>query len=132
MNRIRTVLAAATVAVCTGVAGTPALASSTDMRPFCTAVTRWGLSPAVRELQIAVRQGDKLAMAHAFRDWTDETRAMAEALPPDAPSRVEQGFANLSEAIDTLAEGRTVSKRLLKTYRQSRGAVLRYFRATCT
>jgi ribosomal protein S20 len=113
----------------------PALAATGSTQAqrarFCAAVSQWGLSPAVRQLQDAVQEGDKRALQAAFKSWSDETQAMVDALPSDAPKPAKRGFVNLNKAIQSLARGRSGSKAQLKVYRKSRGPVLAYYGRTC-
>jgi hypothetical protein len=131
METLRTAALALVLAVV--IPAGPAIATSpAQTARFCAAVSRWGLSPAVRELQLALQGGDKKDLVEAFRSWTDETQAMVDALPASAPPAARRGFGNLNEAIAGLAKGKRATKRQLRAYRQSRGPVLIYYRQTCS
>lgn len=131
MNRLRALALALVLAL--AIPAGPAVATTpVQTARFCSAVTQWGLSPAVKELQLAIQSGNKRALAKAFRNWADETQAMVDALPSTAPEPARRGFENLNKAITSLGNGKSVSKRQLKAYRKSRGPVLIYYRQTCT
>lgn len=126
---IPAVIVATALVLPVGPAGAAPGSTQAQRARFCAAVSQWGLSPAVRQLQDAVQQGDKRALRQAFRSWSDETQAMVDALPPDAPKPAKRGFGNLNQAIQSL--GRSGSKMQLRVYRKSRGPVLAYYGRTC-
>ena len=133
MKNTRTFAAMVAAALVLTAGPVVAATSSTQAQTarFCAAVSQWGLSPAVRQLQLAVQEGDKQALKEAFNAWSDETQAMVDAVPPGAPKSAKRGFAKLNEAIQGLAQGRSGSKAQLKAYRKARGPVLAYYGRTC-
>lgn|GEM_PF-5220290 len=102
--------------------------SQTD---FCTAATQWAQSPAAAEAQIAAQSGDAKALVAAYQAWAAPTAAMVEAVPTDAPAKVQQAFSDLNESVQAIAEEGAQTQKQANAYGRAQGTVLDYYSQQC-
>ena len=109
----------------------PATDTSDPATDFCTAATQWAQSPAAAEAQIAAQSGDAEALVAAYQAWAAPTEAMVQAVPADAPPKVEQAFSDLSESVQAIAEEGGQTQKQANAYGRAQGTVLDYYSQQC-
>lgn len=119
----------------------PATSGATPLSPtadapdaptdFCTAANQWAQSPAAAEAQIAAQSGDAEALVAAYQAWAAPTEAMAKAVPADAPPKVQQAFADLTESVQAIAEEGGQTQKQANAYGRAQGTVLDYYSQQC-
>lgn len=119
-----------------GQSSPPAPAASSNIpvsgqAAFCAAALQWAQSPAAAQAQSAAQSGDVAGLVAAYKSWAEPTQAMVDALPTDAPAKVKQGFADLNDSVQTIAEEGGQSQKQADAYGAAQDKVLDYYDTTC-